>query len=106
MSSLTRITFSTATPLINKSGAALDSTFLVQWSDPDLGESGDDYAGCDVARNLGFVYNGKPVDYDYGACGSRRRLRSPAGTLGTDREPHPTLRSSWEAIGGAIGLYR
>jgi hypothetical protein len=57
-----------STVLINKSGAVLDSAFLVQWSDPDLGESGDDYAGCDVVRSLGFVYNGKLVDYVYGAA--------------------------------------
>jgi hypothetical protein len=56
-----------STIIINKSGAALDSAFLVQFSDPDLGESGDDYCGCDVDRSLGFIYNGKNVDNVYGS---------------------------------------
>jgi len=55
-----------STLLINKSGAPLDSAFLVMWSDVDLGEAADDYAGCDVARNLGFVYNGINYDNTYG----------------------------------------
>ena len=55
-----------STLIINKSGAPLDSAFLVQWADVDLGDAGDDYAGCDVARNLGFTYNGGAVDATYG----------------------------------------
>jgi hypothetical protein len=54
--------------LINKSGAALDSAFLVQWSDPDLGNAGDDFSGCDVPRNLGYVYNSQFVDNVYGVA--------------------------------------
>ncbi len=58
-----------STLIINKSGAPLDSAYMVMWSDPDLGTSEDDYAGCDVNRSLGYVYNGKPVDGYYGvAC--------------------------------------
>jgi hypothetical protein len=57
-----------STMLVNKSGAPLDSAFLVMWSDPDLGESGDDFAGCDVDRSLGFIYNGKNVDNTYGSA--------------------------------------
>jgi hypothetical protein len=52
--------------LINKSGAPLDSAFLVQWADVDLGDAGDDYSGCDVSRNLGYTYNGESVDAVYG----------------------------------------
>lgn len=57
-----------STLVINKSGAPVDSMFFVQWSDPDLGDSGDDFAGCDTSRNLGFVYNGKPYDATYGTA--------------------------------------
>jgi hypothetical protein len=57
-----------STLLINKSGAPLDSAFLVQWSDVDDGDAGDDYAGCDVPRNLGYTYNGKAVDLTYGVA--------------------------------------
>lgn len=55
-----------STLIINKSGAPVDSMYLVMWADPDLGDSGDDYVGCDEGRSLGFVYNGRPVDATYG----------------------------------------
>ncbi len=54
------------TTIINKSGAPVDSMFLVQWADPDVGDPGDDFVGCDVPRNLGFAYNGWPTDWVYG----------------------------------------
>lgn len=54
--------------IINKSGAPVDSCFFVQWSDPDDGVAEDDYAGCDVGRSVGYVYNGKPIDGKYGVA--------------------------------------
>ena len=53
--------------LINKSGGSIDSMFITQWSDPDLGDAGDDFAGCDTIRALGFVYNSK-ADAVYGTA--------------------------------------
>ncbi len=55
-----------STLLINKSGARIDSMFLMQWVDPDVGDGGDDFVGCDTVRSLAFAYNGKPVDAMYG----------------------------------------
>jgi hypothetical protein len=52
--------------LINKSGAKIDTMFLMQWADPDLGDAGDDFVGCDTSRGLGYVYNGKATDAMYG----------------------------------------
>lgn len=54
--------------IINKSGAPIDSMYLVQWTDPDLGDAGDDYVGCDTTRSLGYVYNGGAVDGMYGVA--------------------------------------
>jgi len=54
--------------IINKSGAPIDSMFLVQWTDPDLGDAGDDFVGCDTSRSLGYVYNGQSVDATYGTA--------------------------------------
>ncbi len=56
-----------STLLINKSGSAIDSMFISQFSDPDIGDAGDDLAGCDTLRNLGFAYNGEPLDAVYGS---------------------------------------
>ena len=57
-----------STLLINKSGAPIDSMFMVQWADPDLGDAGDDFAGCDTTRSLGFIYNGGATDAPYGVA--------------------------------------
>jgi len=55
-----------STLLINKSGAKIDTMFLAQFADPDVGGNADDFAGCDTSRNLGYVYNGTPTDTMYG----------------------------------------
>jgi len=58
--------------IINRSTQDVAQTFFSQWVDPDVGESHDDYIGCDVERGLGYCYNGKTPDgsgkpTDYGA---------------------------------------
>jgi hypothetical protein len=42
--------------------ARIDSMFIAQVSDPDLGDATDDYAGCDSVLSLGFVYNSSASD--------------------------------------------
>lgn len=48
--------------IINRSTLTLTQTYFGQWVDPDLGNATDDYVGCDVARGLGFCYNGDADD--------------------------------------------
>ena len=55
--------------IINKSGVTMDSMYISQWSDPDLGDSGDDFAGCDTLLSMGFAYNGYLVDRNYALVG-------------------------------------
>jgi hypothetical protein len=55
--------------LINKSGFPVDSMFVAQWSDPDIGNSSDDFAGCDSVKILGYAYNGNPTDTEFQAFG-------------------------------------
>ena len=52
--------------LINKSINYFEETYLSVWSDPDLGDAGDDNIGCDTNLSLGFVYNGDNDDHVYG----------------------------------------
>jgi len=49
--------------------ANITNMYLMQWADPDLGDSGDDFAGCDTVLSMCFVYNGKPVDANYAQFG-------------------------------------
>jgi hypothetical protein len=53
--------------IINKGGNRLDSAYVSLWSDPDLGNAGDDLVGCDTALSLGYCYN-SGADAIYGAA--------------------------------------
>ncbi len=58
--------------IINRSTYRLTNTYFSQWVDTDLGSASDDFVGCDVARGLGYCYNGVEIDgngnsQDYGA---------------------------------------
>lgn len=48
--------------IINRGTLRLDSCFMAQWVDPDLGNYLDDFVGCDVPRGLGIAYNGDDDD--------------------------------------------
>jgi len=59
--------------IINKGGVRIDfarnkgtfylkDMYVTQWSDPDVGDAGDDLVGCDTHLSLGFAYNGNEVD--------------------------------------------
>jgi hypothetical protein len=52
--------------IINKGGNRVDSAFVTVWTDIDLGDSGDDYDGCDTTLGLGYTYNGGATDGVYG----------------------------------------
>jgi hypothetical protein len=51
------------------SNSKIDSMFIVQWADPDVGTSTDDFAGCDTTLNLGYAYNADPTDATYAGVG-------------------------------------
>ena len=48
--------------IINRSTYTLTGTYFSPWTDVDLGYGYDDYVGCDVARGLGYGYNGSYID--------------------------------------------
>jgi len=50
--------------IINKSTYQVNNTYFGAWVDPDLGNGGDDYVGCDVGRSMGYCYNGECTDPD------------------------------------------
>jgi hypothetical protein len=57
----------------NRGTNVLDSVFVSQWADADLGQFTDDLVGCDTLpdlnghpRSMGFVYNGTNRDDVYG----------------------------------------
>lgn len=50
--------------IINRSQDIFDSCIISNWMDTDLGNYQDDYIGCDVMNNFGFVMNGDSYDED------------------------------------------
>jgi len=50
--------------LINRSTHTINNTYFGIYTDADLGDSWDDYVGCDVERGLGYIYNGDEMDGD------------------------------------------
>ncbi len=57
--------------LVYRGTSAIDSMYFGIWSDPDLGDAGDDYVGSDSSLGLAFVYNGDNDDGGTGGYGSR-----------------------------------
>ncbi len=55
--------------LINKSGVRMDSMYVCQWSDVDIGNYTNDFAGCDSINGIGFGYTAYSVDSDYASFG-------------------------------------
>jgi hypothetical protein len=49
--------------------AVIDSMYVCQWSDPDVGNFGDDLVGCDTTLSLGYAYNASPMDDAYSTFG-------------------------------------
>ncbi len=73
--------------LINKSGTYIDSMFIAQYSDPDVGDYSDDLVGCDVPKSLHYAYNGNVTDAEYQKFG----LAAPAA--GFDFFQGPIVKS-------------
>ena len=90
--------------IINKSGMVIDSMYLGQWVDADLGTYVDDLVGCDTSLNIGYAYNGNPDDGDFRrfdlyppAIGylllQGPILPSPGDTAIFDLQPKPDYRN-------------
>ncbi len=47
----------------------IDSMYIVQWCDADVGNSTDDFAGCDTTLNLGYAYSSGATDASYDGLG-------------------------------------
>lgn len=48
--------------IINRGSITLDSTYIGNWTDADIGSASDDYVGCDVGRGAYYCYNGDSID--------------------------------------------
>lgn len=51
--------------VINKSVSPIEELYYSIFADPDIGDAGDDYVGCDTLLNLAFAYNASNYDAIY-----------------------------------------
>lgn len=65
----------------------LSDAYICHWSDPDLGDYGDDYVGCDTLLSVGFVYNSQTADHEY------KKFNMAPPSLGYDFLQGPTVPS-------------
>jgi len=79
--------------LYNKATATLSDTYIGLFVDVDLGCWTNDYVGCDIDRNMGYVYNAEATDPDcdgvpgYGAeipMLGVRMIEGPVNDFGDD----------------------
>jgi hypothetical protein len=61
-----------------KAAYYIDSMYVAQWSDPDVGAFGDDLAGTDTVLSLGYAYNGNAIDSEF------RKFNLPPPAVGYD----------------------
>ena len=66
----------------------IDSMYVSQWSDPDLGAFGDDLCGSDSVLSLGFVYNGNAIDSEF------RKFNLAPPAVGYDFLAGPIVRGA------------
>jgi len=74
--------------LINKSGVQIDSMFVSQWCDPDVGTYTDDLVGCDTELSLGFGYTSGKTD------GLFSQFNLPPAAIGYDFFQGPLVPSA------------
>lgn len=83
--------------IINRSDTLIDSMYVAFWNDVALGNYIDDYIGCNVTENYGYVYNGDNYDEDnpfnetigyhqYLPCFSTAILESPKAIINDGKD--------------------
>ncbi len=93
----------------NKGGVSVDAAgtkgafyinemYACQWSDPDMGNAGDDILGNDSTLSVGFIYNANGIDSEY------NKFRLPPPCAGYDFLQGPIVASPGDS--GVFNLER
>lgn len=90
--------------LINRGVLNLNDTYMATWTDADLGYAFDDYIGCDTARSLGILYNGKSIDGNGAATdyGSEVPMIGVDFFIGPKKRTYGTLSALQEQFPGHV----
>ena len=68
--------------------ASITDMYICHWSDPDVGDSGNDFVGCDTTLGLGYAYNAVEPDKEYG------KFNLPPPAIGYDFFQGPIVASA------------
>jgi hypothetical protein len=68
--------------------ASITDMYICHWSDPDVGDSGDDFVGCDTTLSLGYAYNAVEPDKEYA------KFNLPPPAIGYDFFQGPIVASA------------
>lgn len=71
-----------------KGAFSVDSMYVGVHADVDIGNAGDDLAGCDSAQNLSYFYNGNASDFTYS------KFNLPPPSIGYELLQGPRVVSS------------
>lgn len=86
--------------VINWASQTLTDTYFGHFVDPDLGCSNDDFAGCDVRRGLGYVYNLQDVDVGcLGSVGYGGPSPPPPAVESTSSRDPSRIPTTWTTPG-------
>lgn len=89
--------------VINKNDSAWRKAFFGLIADPDIGDGGDDYIGCDTLRKLGFCYNADNVDNVYGTNPPAIGMQLLRGAFNRSVTPNVDLgMTSFTFFGGSL----
>ncbi len=88
--------------IINKSDNHYRDIYVGIFADPDIGDATDDYAGVDTLMNMGYAFNGRAEDSEYGlqppAVGfafiQNPQIVSPGDTASWSGTPRPGWRET------------
>lgn len=81
--------------VINNGGELWNNTYISVVVDPDIGDAGNDYIGCDTTLNLGYAYNGTPND----GTGAGNTYGAAPPAFGMDYFTSPIIRATNDTLG-------
>ncbi|OQY29663.1 MAG: hypothetical protein B6244_03075 [Candidatus Cloacimonetes bacterium 4572_55] len=77
--------------IVNKGCHTIEDAYLGLWTDPDVGSSGSDLAGCDTTLDMGYCYNGENYDPVYGVRPPAVGLKVLQGPIVPSADPSDTV---------------
>ncbi|MEO0556811.1 MAG: hypothetical protein AAF170_01375 [Bacteroidota bacterium] len=68
--------------VVNRRDQPIEQMYVTMFSDPDLGDAGDDYVGTDTLLNMVYVYNDSNEDAAYGTAPPAQGIQILQGLVG------------------------